>query len=471
MIEYNNVIDRNIEEQVQKNKEDIARHWEVDRVLADFGITVLGRVNTYEDIADLDEGENWGYGYLVGEEAPYVVYVWTRPNPNIGEPEAYWLNIGAISIVGPTGPAGRSISDATLNTNSQLVLTFTDGTVMTLPESLKGKEGPAGKNGTSSRTVATRETNGVRITTYDQNNAQISTAFLNDGRKGETGAIGPRGESATLNIIGTFDSVSQAPNPQTRELGDAFILANGPTTTLYILTGDKDIVSTYSWQETSFGGGTRITLNGQTLSTWRADSVVQKMVPSDITPAAYVSIDPFDDGLIGISQQIDADTIARRDSGGRLSTATPTGASHAANKQYVDSMRQNFQTQLDDMQNQIDNLPVGGGSTSSSGWTTASVGYGSTLWLPLDKHERYEMMFISKHGVGDNTFTSPVFLLPSGEDQISAVTNLTIPVMVGGSDNHWEVNYDPPGEQYSVFFMYNNEMSSIHDITAYYKKV
>jgi hypothetical protein len=33
---------RNLEEQVQKNKEDIAKHYAVDRVLADFGIKVIG---------------------------------------------------------------------------------------------------------------------------------------------------------------------------------------------------------------------------------------------------------------------------------------------------------------------------------------------------------------------------------------------------------------------------------------------
>lgn len=104
MFELKNTQYRNLEEQVQKNKEDIARHYNIDRVLADFGITVLGRVNTYEDIANLDEGENWGYGYLVGpEDDPngYVVYVWTRPNADIGKDTAYWLNIGKISIVGP----------------------------------------------------------------------------------------------------------------------------------------------------------------------------------------------------------------------------------------------------------------------------------------------------------------------------------------------------------------------------------
>lgn len=137
MFQLNNEEYRNLEEQVQKNKEDIARHWDVDRVLADFGITVLGRVNTPADLPET-EGENWGYGFLVGEEAPYEVYVWTRANPNVGEDAPYWLNIGSISIVGPQGPAGRSVSNVSLNANSQLIFTFSDGSILTLAQSIRG---------------------------------------------------------------------------------------------------------------------------------------------------------------------------------------------------------------------------------------------------------------------------------------------------------------------------------------------
>ena len=137
MFQLNNKEYRNLEEQVLKNKEEIARHWQVDRVLADFGITVLGRVNTEADLPET-EGENWGYAFLVGEEAPYQVYVWTRANPDAGEEVPYWLNIGSISIVGPEGPAGRSISNVSLNANYQLVFSFSDGSQLVLAQSIRG---------------------------------------------------------------------------------------------------------------------------------------------------------------------------------------------------------------------------------------------------------------------------------------------------------------------------------------------
>ena len=138
MFQLNNKEYRNLEEQVLQNKQDIARHYNIDRVLADFGITVLGRVNSFDVIADIDEGENWGYGYLVGEEAPYEVYVWTRANPDVGKDAPYWLNIGSISIVGPVGPAGRSITNVSINSNYQLVFNFSDGSTLTLAQSIRG---------------------------------------------------------------------------------------------------------------------------------------------------------------------------------------------------------------------------------------------------------------------------------------------------------------------------------------------
>ena len=87
---------RNLQEQVLENKEQIAMHWNVDRVLADFGIKVLGKFDYVSDLDDPTKVDKstleYGDGYLIGLEAPYDVYVWTRANINAGEPEDYFLN-------------------------------------------------------------------------------------------------------------------------------------------------------------------------------------------------------------------------------------------------------------------------------------------------------------------------------------------------------------------------------------------
>lgn len=105
MITVNNKQYRNLEEQVQKNKEDIAKHYEVDRVLADWGIKVIGVV---DDINNIPEAEyEYGDAYGITSTDPMQYVIWTRANENVGQPEPYWLNIGALSLVGPRGPAGR----------------------------------------------------------------------------------------------------------------------------------------------------------------------------------------------------------------------------------------------------------------------------------------------------------------------------------------------------------------------------
>ena len=68
---------RNLEEQVQKNKEDIEMHYKRDRVLADFGIKIIGALATWPDPPPAAP-ENYGDAYAVGTQAPYFFYIWTR---------------------------------------------------------------------------------------------------------------------------------------------------------------------------------------------------------------------------------------------------------------------------------------------------------------------------------------------------------------------------------------------------------
>lgn len=476
MFQLNNKEYRNLEEQVLQNKQDIARHYNIDRVLADFGITVLGRVNTPADLPET-EGENWGYGFLVGEEAPYEVYVWTRANPDVGEDAPYWLNIGSISIVGPQGPAGRSITSISINNNYQLVFNFSDGSILTLAQSIRGPQGIPGANGKTPSITATREANGVRIKTFNGDGTLINSVYIPDGKVGPQGAQGPVGQSATLNIIGTFTSIDQAPPASTRELGDAFLLSGGSLTTLYVLTGDPGIISTYSWQETSFGGGTRVVANGQTQSVWYADSKLEKLVGN--THSVYTFIDPWTTQLTPIETTITADSIPLRDAAGTFQVSAPTNASHPATKQYVDEIREDLNNDVSDLESRVMLLEHpgegGGGSTGGSGgWNTITSGTGESLWLTLDTTKNYEMCLVSQHGMGDNLMCSQVFFLPSPSLQMTSVSNLKIATTNQNylNDSYWEVNFDPPSMQYYVMFAYNGTSpSDIHNITAYYREI
>ena len=299
MFIYNDKEYRSLQEQVQENKEQIAMHWNVDRVLADFGIQVLGRVETTEDLP-ADEGENWGYGYLVGLEAPYDVYVWTRPNADAGEPDAYWLNIGKISIVGPEGPQG--------------------------PKGEKGDKGDKGDTGAQGP-------QGVQGPKGDKGDT---------GTQGPRGEQGPQGPAGTFNIKGTLLNESLLPSAAEASMGDAYLVLDTEVNAydLYIIAGEE---GNYYWQNTGIlGAGTTITVGGQAVDSWNSDTKLDKITLTASYDRAYIIKADGTQGraYIGYPSTIPSTTnyIAARNSQGDIRVPlTPGSSNMAASKQYVDN--------------------------------------------------------------------------------------------------------------------------------------
>ena len=110
MITIDGVQYRNLEEQVKKNKDDIQYILEEEGVLNEFGIKIVGEVDSSGDLPDPTtyEGE-FGDAYAVGTTTPYTLYIYTRAN---GEhPTNYWFNIGQFPLPGPQGPTGPEGED------------------------------------------------------------------------------------------------------------------------------------------------------------------------------------------------------------------------------------------------------------------------------------------------------------------------------------------------------------------------
>ena len=329
MFTFNGKEYRKLQEQVQENKEQIAKHWNVDRVLADFGIKVLGRVNSVEELP-ATEGEDYGVGYLVGTEVPYDVYVWTRANIDAGEPNPYWLNIGAISIVGPAGPAGKSITDASIDDAGKMTLVFSDGTSFmvrgtaligpagaTGPQGSAGPQGPQGKQG-------------------------------EQGPAGPRGLQGPQGPAGAFNIKGTLSSEDLLPDATTMRPGDAYLVSAGAAIyDLYIITAsDDEDTSTYAWQNTGLlGAGTTITVAGSAVSEWNADTKLDKIASTSAYDRVYCVTANGEQCLQELDQawyRYGETTIPIRDKGGELHTPTPTTDTSCATKKYVDDAISNL---------------------------------------------------------------------------------------------------------------------------------
>ena len=98
---------RNLQEQVLKNKIDIENILNSQQVLGEFGIKIVGYVET---VGQLPEAESYagkyGDAYAVGTATPYQYYVWTRPTSAITQ--AHWFYIGVFPQPGPTGATGAT---------------------------------------------------------------------------------------------------------------------------------------------------------------------------------------------------------------------------------------------------------------------------------------------------------------------------------------------------------------------------
>lgn len=236
---------RNIQEQVEKNKNDIAAWTTLDA----FGIKVLGIVASD---ADIPEGTySYGDAYLVGEEEPYDIYVYTRGANG-------FVDIGPLTIVGPAGPVGPQGLAGTI-------------TIIDVETAPAGSPAAVVNTGTPS--------NALLKLIIPRGNTGATGAQGNAGPKGETGERGPIGETGpqgdpgeSFMIIGTVTNTSQLPDPTETPRNHAYVYDDGDASTpnrLYYITGTTgNEVWSYS---PLAAAGTTVSVNGNPVSLWDAN--------------------------------------------------------------------------------------------------------------------------------------------------------------------------------------------------------
>lgn len=415
MITHNNKEYRNLEEQVQYLTDKVLQHYEVDRVIAELGIKVLGRFDNASSLANITNAEI-GDAYFIGTKEPYNLYVWTRANPAIGQPNPYWFNIGPLAIQGPAGSPGAYVTDVSISTTTYYpTFTLSNGNQITVPTSIRGIQGPKGDKGDT----GPRGPQGIQGP---------------QGQRGAQGETGPKGQPGTFDIKGTLSSDSLLPTPASSAPGDTYLISRNDYYDLYTLITPTDATSSWYWQNTGrLSAGTTIVDNGVVVPEWNTNTVIKRLTAEtglrgqiQIPTMSNVYQSEGENGLrwvklettsVAASSKDNSEAIARRLYGGYLQTPTPVSSNHCANKSYVDSKLSavaNFQEVLNQMNARIEYLeskhdsfyavyldsyyydtiasgdagPLTIATTSPTGDTTITVGaggnYGYDNPLPVD---------------------------------------------------------------------------------------
>lgn len=255
-IDGNTIELRNLQEQVQKNKTDIEYLINEEGALNQFGLKVVGQVETIADMPTVqaykESNPNWEYGdaYMVGkstEEATVVdvedatLLVLTRANTIY--PSDFWMNLGEFPKPGPTGATGATGPQGPQGEHGLNIETST-----TNPTGKILPEGTTWLNATTGD-VFVILTNGA-YTKYGNIKGPTGSVGAT-GPQGATGPIGPTGATGPqgprgigVNILGTLTSTSQLPDPTTVAKDSAYIIPADGVNHLWVIEGTTSLVWT-----------------------------------------------------------------------------------------------------------------------------------------------------------------------------------------------------------------------------------
>ena len=342
---------RNLEEQVLKNKEDIARHYEIDRALANFGIKVIGRVTTANDLPDPVTYQGvYGDAYAVGNSAQinagigsYKYFIFTRPDPNSGEFTNYWLDVGSISVVGPQGPQGPKGEKGDTGESTQW---YAANTAPDIGDVNPGDFYLNTASGNVYKCVLAPD--GVSKNWISQLNIvgpQGPQGIRGiDGAPGAPGEQGPKGEQGPaggfINIMGKLTSSAQLPNPaELDDLTKAFIVEEDGQNNLYIQIGANSDVAT--WNNVGpLNLGTIVKSGGIFVPEWNADTKADEWtgVGSYLTFRGRLTNAQGTQTIYSAAYtQPTASAIAMYDGNQRLKSVNPSSGLDVTNKQFCDA--------------------------------------------------------------------------------------------------------------------------------------
>ena len=253
-IDGNTVELRNLQEQVEKNKADIEYIVNQEGALNQFGLKVVGQVDTIGDMPTVQaykaNNPKWEYGdaFMVGastEEATVVdvdnatLLVLTRANTMY--PNDFWMNLGKFPKPGPVGPKGEQGEQGIQGVKGIGVMSGSSNPIASAP---------------ATTTYINATTGDVFVYSGQQwdkiGNIKGATGSVGPvgpqgktGPIGQTGATGPQGPRGIgVNILGTLTSTSQLPNPTTVGKDSAYIIPADGVNHLWVIEGTDNLVWT-----------------------------------------------------------------------------------------------------------------------------------------------------------------------------------------------------------------------------------
>ena len=252
MLQFGNKEFRNLEEQVEKNAQDIEDFKNANQTIAEFGIYVVGVLASVDDLPA--QGENFGDAYLIGSQPPYDMHVWTR---DVAHNTAKWVDLGSFPLKGDKGDKGdigsviRVGSGEPLNNptsaNDFYINTVTGYWYNSVPTdtgyawylgfTLKGEKGDRGLQGKQ----------GVQGLTGPQGKT---------GPIGPTGLPGPKGDvGPAFNVQGTLASSSNLPTPTAamQDKGYAYLIPDTEGTKhIWVIQGPEG--GPFQWVDVGTAG-------------------------------------------------------------------------------------------------------------------------------------------------------------------------------------------------------------------------
>ena len=251
MLEINGYQLRNLQEQVEKSKNDILAIINEQGTLNQFGIKVVGQIDILNNLPTVEDykesNPNWEYGdaYAVGVTAPYSLYILTRAGGT--HPNDYWFNIGQFPLQGAQGKDGTA---ATVEVAGTVTLVENSpARVENIGDKTNAKLNfyiPRGEKGnTPTIAIGTVEstTGNPEVTNSGTNTGAIFNFKLPKGDKGDKGDTGATGES--FRIIATLDNTNQLPTPTEAIRSNAYLIPDEENENhLWVITGDTTLLWT-----------------------------------------------------------------------------------------------------------------------------------------------------------------------------------------------------------------------------------